>query len=212
MVQNIKLKCKCASVLISSPLWTSITLARQVVCTWAVAFSPQRQAVSRAPRGAEPKQDANDDTWLWTRLRWMLNSVRRQAWEMSRRERVVLTCGGSAQHYCAISNFMHREIWTATCELFVNTDKQAKLQVRSLRIHLFTCTHIYHTVCVCASSTTLNTQHVNKDWMYPHPPALPIHCNLWVERYKSVTVFAIGRVLQRAISLNLWWNYLSTAT
>lgn len=38
MVRNIKLKCKCGSILISSPPWTNITAAKQVACTWAVTF------------------------------------------------------------------------------------------------------------------------------------------------------------------------------
>lgn len=38
MVWNIKLKCKCGSILRSSPPQTSITIAKQVTCALAVVF------------------------------------------------------------------------------------------------------------------------------------------------------------------------------
>ena len=66
----------------------------------------------------------------------------------------VLTCGRSDQEHCAIINFLHRDFWTATCELVVNTDKQERLKVRSLRDHFFPL-HTYVSDCVCVCVVVL---------------------------------------------------------
>lgn len=59
MVWNIKLKCKCGSVLISMAQYnTSETGSAYSIC----GVSPQRLRESRGPRGTEPKQDVDDDT------------------------------------------------------------------------------------------------------------------------------------------------------
>lgn len=146
MVWNIKLKCKCGSVLISSPPWpnnnTSETGSAYSIC----GVSPQRLTESRGPRGTEPKQDVDDDTWfpLMNETQVDTKSVQREiVWD-----RTVWTSSRSAPHYCAISNFLRRDVWTATCELVVKADKQTQLKVRSLRISLFIL-HKYLSDCMC---------------------------------------------------------------
>lgn len=184
MVRNIKLKCKCGSILISSPPWTNITPAKQVVCTWAVAFlHSDRQRVEDPEEQSQSKMRMMTlDSPSWTRLRWVLKSVCREAWEMGK-EGAVLTCGTSDQHYCAISNFLHRDFWTATCELVVNTDKQAKLKVRSLRICLFTL-HTYSSDCahvlvfVHLPPHVFMHTHTDKDLVYPLLHHLRCACHL----------------------------------
>lgn len=146
MVWNIKLKCKCGSVLISNPPWpnnnTSETGSAYSIC----GVSPQRLTESRGPRGTEPKQDVDDDTWfpLMNETQVDTKSVRREiVWD-----RTVWTSSRSAPHYCAISNFPRRDVWTATCELVVKADKQTQLKVRSLRISSFIL-HKYLSDCMC---------------------------------------------------------------
>lgn len=82
MVWNIKLKCKCGSVLISSPPWPNITPAKQVACTRSVVFLH-----SDWQRAEDPEERSQSKMWMmtldflwWTRLRWILRVCRGRLW------------------------------------------------------------------------------------------------------------------------------------
>lgn len=89
------------------------------------------------------------DFLLWTRLRWVLKSVCREAWEMGE-ERIVLICGTSDQHHSAISSFPHRErflnsyLWTC-CEHRqtgkIKGQVTEDLLVHSAYVFMHVCTH-----------------------------------------------------------------------
>lgn len=146
---------------------TSKTGSVYLIC----GVSPQRLTGSRGPRGTEPKQDVDDDTWFpfMNETQVDTESVWREMWGMGE-DGAVLTSSGSAPHCCAISNFLHRDVWTATCELAVNADKQTKWKVRSLRISLFAL-HKYLSdcmcPCVCTSTSTCSCTHKEK-WISLH--------------------------------------------
>lgn len=152
MAWNIKLKCKCGSVLISSPPWPNITPAKQVARTRSVVFLH-----SDWQRAEDPEERSQSKMWMmtldflwWTRLRWILRVCRGRLWGNGGGQD-GRTSSRSAPHYCAISNFLRRDVWTATCELVVKADKQTQLKVRSLRISLFIL-HKYLSDCMCPCS------------------------------------------------------------
>lgn len=145
MVQNIKLKCKCGCVLISSPPRTSKTPANQVVCTWAAAFlHGDRHWAEHPEEQSQSKMGMMTlDLLLWTRLRWILNGVWREAWEMRRMRGLVLTCSTSDQPAVPlVSSWLNSYLWTF-CKH--RQTSQIKGQVtEDFPLHM----HIYKTVCV----------------------------------------------------------------
>lgn len=111
-----------------------------------------------AGRGAEDPEEQSQARCGW----WHLISFRERhsggCWRVcvGRRGRcgeegAALTRGTSDQRHSAIRSFLRGAFWAATCELVVNTDKQAKLKVRSVRTCLFTH-HTYLCVCSCTST------------------------------------------------------------
>lgn len=134
------------------------------------------------------------DFLAWTRLGWVLKSMRREDSAMTRRKGAVLVCGGTDQPHAAIINFLHRDFWTATCELVVNTDKQGKIKgqvTEDLPVHP-AC--IFIRLCV-----SVMHMYTDKDRLYPRHCNAPVKyplctffCISELQCYKRATVFATG--------------------
>lgn len=166
MVWNIKLKCKCGFIMISSPSWTNITPTKQVGCTWSLQWQdPEEQSQSKMPM-------MTLDFLSWTRLRWMLKSV----------------CGGQcylvADRISTTLPLVTSAFSTATCEPVVNADKQAKLTVGSLRICLFT-RHPYS----CRYTRAL---HCTFECVVIHHCLFSVSERCYRQQYKSVFVVELS--------------------